>query len=142
MQIHILRRSLEQHRQLASFAVVGTIGFGCDALLFLGLTQLAGIAVMPARVMAFVPATLVTWLLNRRMVFRTGGSAGRKRDEYFRYLVIQSIGIAINFAVFYVAVRIGLGIGSAQLVPLAMGSIAAMFFNFAGSRRFVFLSRD
>lgn len=136
-----VRSLVQRHRQLASFAVVGVIGFGCDALIFLALTQLAGMAVLPARVLAFVPATVVTWLLNRWMVFRTGGSAVRKRDEYMRYFVIQSIGIAINFAVFWLGVRSGIGARSAQMLPLAMGSIAAMFFNFAGSKRFVFLGR-
>jgi putative flippase GtrA len=126
-------------RQLFQFGLVGVVGFATDAAVFLALTQAVGLAVMPARVAAFVPATVVTWLLNRVLVFRTSGSPRRKRDEYLRHFGIQSIGIAINFAVFYLAVRAGLGRHSAQLLPLALGSLVAMAFNYAGARKFVFL---
>jgi putative flippase GtrA len=126
-------------RQIFQFGLVGVAGFATDAAMFLLLTQGLGVGVLPARVMAFVPATVVTWALNRWLVFRTTGSSRRKRDEYLRHFGIQSIGIGINFAVFYVAVQLQLGVHSAQLVPLALGSLAAMLFNYAGAKKFVFL---
>ena len=126
-------------RQMFQFGLVGVAGFASDASMFLLLTQGLGIGVLPARIMAFVPATVVTWLLNRWLVFRTAGGTRRKRDEYLRHFGIQSIGIAINFAVFYLAVQLQLGLHSAQVVPLALGSLAAMLFNYAGARKFVFL---
>ncbi len=125
-------------RQPLGFALVGCAGFATDALLFLLATQVLGIPVFPARALAFLPATGVTWLLNRHYVFRTGDSVHRKRDEYLRHFGMQSIGIALNFAIFYVAVRAGLGRGSAQLLPLAMGSLGAMVFNYLAARRFVY----
>ena len=81
----------------------------------------------------------MTWLLNRYLVFRTGNGTRRKRDEYGRYIFIQCCGIVINFAVFYVAVKLGLGRHSANIVPLVLGSGVAMFFNFVGAKRYVFL---
>lgn len=126
-------------RQPAGFAMVGLAGFATDAALFVLLTQGAGLAVFPSRALAFAPATLVTWLLNRRLVFRTSGGPGRKRDEYLRHVGVQSIGIGLNFAAFYAAVRWGLGVHSAQLVPLVIGSLFGMVFNFLASRRFVYL---
>ncbi|CAN5344108.1 hypothetical protein BH11PSE14_BH11PSE14_15420 [soil metagenome] len=125
-------------RQFLGFALVGTAGFLTDAAVFLLLTQGLHVPVYPARVLAFAPASLVTWSLNRNFVFRTGASSDRKRDEYARHLLVQGIGIAINFACFWLAVRAGLGAGSAQLLPLAIGSGVAMVSNYAGSRRFVF----
>lgn len=127
-------------RQFLGFAFVGTAGFLSDAAVFLLLTQGLHAQVYLARALAFVPASLVTWSLNRHFVFRTGTAPGRKRDEYARHLVVQGTGIAINFACFWLAVRAGLGAGSAQLLPLAIGSGVAMLFNFAGSRHFVFRS--
>lgn len=124
--------------QALGFALVGCAGFATDAALFLVATQALGLPVLPARALAFLPATLVTWFLNRHFVFRTGGGAHRRRDEYARHLGTQSLGVAINFATFYAAVRLGLGRGSAQLVPLAIGSLVAMAFNYLASRRFVF----
>ena len=128
-----------RNREVLSFGIVGLIGFTTDAGLFLLSTQVVGMAIIPSRVLAFVPATMVTWLLNRTMVFRSTDSSRRKRDEYARYLLVQSIGIAVNFSVFMVAVHYGLGYGSAELVPLVLGSLAAMWFNFVGARAFVFL---
>lgn len=126
-------------RQPAGFALVGCVGFATDATLFLLLTQAAGLPLYASRALAFVPATLVTWLLGRWLVFRTVGGPRRKRDEYLRHLGVQSIGILVNFAIFYCAVKLGLGRHSAQLVPLALGSLAGMCFNYLGARRYVFL---
>ena len=125
-------------RQVLGFGVVGTLAFLTDALLFLLCTQTFGMPVMLSRALAFVPATIVNWRLNRSFVFRTSGS-GRRVHEYGRHLGVQLIGIAINFTVFYVAVKLGLGRGSAQLVPLALGSGVAMVFNFIGARHVVFV---
>jgi putative flippase GtrA len=125
-------------RQPLGFALVGCAGFASDALLFLLLTRGLDVPIYPARVLAFVPATVVTWLLNRHFVFRTSEGAHRRRDEYLRHITVQSLGIAVNFASFTFAVETGLGHGNAQLVPLAIGSLAAMVFNYLGSRRFVF----
>jgi putative flippase GtrA len=125
-------------RQMFGFGLVGAAGFLTDALLFLLASQWLGLPVMLSRALAFVPATIVTWRLNRSFVFRTSGS-GRRTHEYGRHLGVQVIGIAINFTVFYAAVKLGLGRGSAQLVPLALGSGVAMVFNYIGARRVVFV---
>lgn len=125
--------------QPAGFAMVGCAGLATDAALFLLLTQGAGLPLFPSRALAFVPATVVTWLLNRGLVFRTAGGPRRKREEYLRHFGVQSIGILVNFATFYAAVRLGLGLRSAQLVPLAIGSLCGMVINYLGARRFVYL---
>jgi putative flippase GtrA len=121
------------------FALVGCVGFAADALVFLLLSQGLGLGVLVSRIGAFLPATLATWSLNRRWVFDSRGR-GRRRDEYLRHLAVQSLGIGVNFACFYGAVRWGLGRGSAQLVPLALGSLAGMGFNYLGASRYVFRS--
>ena len=125
-------------RQPLGFALVGCAGFATDALLFLLLTRGLGVPIYPARVLAFIPASVVTWQLNRHLVFRTGDAPHRRRDEYLRHFSVQSLGIAVNFASFTLAVETGLGRGNAQLLPLAIGSLVAMVFNYLGSRRFVF----
>ena len=135
---HALAAWFPRYRLPLGFALVGCAGFASDALLFLLSSRVLGIPVLPARALAFLPATGVTWLLNRYFVFRTGDSAHRKRDEYLRHIGTQSIGIALNFAIFYAAVRAGLGKGSAQLIPLALGSLVAMVWNYLVSRRFVY----
>ena len=124
--------------QMLGFGLVGVAGFLTDAALFLLASQVLELPVMLSRALAFVPATIVTWWLNRSFVFRTSGT-DRAAHEYGRHLGVQAIGIALNFAVFYLAVKLGLGRGSAQLVPLALGSGVAMVFNFIGARHLVFV---
>ena len=124
--------------QMVGFALVGGAGFATDALLFMALHHGLGLPVMAARALAFLPATGVTWALNRRFVFLTAGGAQRGA-EYLRHLLVQAIGIAINFGTFYLAVRAGLGAGNGQSIPLALGSGVAMVFNFVGARRLVFV---
>jgi putative flippase GtrA len=134
----IRRFDRELLRQMFGFGMVGTAGFLTDAALFLAASQWLGLPVMLSRALAFIPATIVTWWLNRSFVFRTAGS-GRRAREYGKHFGVQAIGIALNFAVFYFAVKLGLGRGSAQLVPLALGSGVAMVFNFIGARNVVFV---
>jgi len=134
----VLSKVLHRVRQPLGFALVGCAGFATDACLFLLLSQVLAVPVFAARALAFVPATGVTWLLNRHFVFRTAEGTQRKRDEYLRHFGTQSIGILLNFGLFYVCVRAGLGEGTAQLLPLAIGSLGAMVFNYLASRAFVY----
>lgn len=123
-------------RQISGFAVVGVMGFVVDAGLFYALTHGVGLAAIPARLLAFFPATLVTWWINRSMVFRPRTSSASLPYEYGRYLAVQSTGIAINFTVFSVAVY--LWPTAPSLLALACGSGVAMVGNFVGARWLVF----
>jgi putative flippase GtrA len=122
-------------RQAGAFAAVGAVGFAVDAGLFL-LLHSAGLPVLTARLLAFLPATLVTWWINRSAVFRPGARAGGLWSEYGRYLAVQSGGIAVNFAVFTAVVH--LWPAAPALLALACGSGAAMAGNFLGARCLVF----
>ncbi|MCW5222811.1 GtrA family protein [Verminephrobacter aporrectodeae] len=127
-------------RQAAGFAGVGAIGFAIDAGLFLALTTWCALAIVPARVLAFIPATMATWAINRAAVFQSPrGHHGDPAREYAKYLLVQGLGVGINFSVFYLAWKALPAIPA--LLPLALGSLAAMVFNFTGSRWIVFRSR-
>lgn len=127
-------------RQAAGFAGVGVIGFVVDAGMFMILTNWSGLATIPARVLAFIPATLATWAINRFAVFQsTHVRHAAKAKEYAKYLLVQGGGIGINFSVFYLALEAFPS--SPSLFPLALGSLAAMAFNFTGARLIVFRSR-
>lgn len=124
--------------QLTAFAVVGTVGFLFDAGVFLVLSSVLGMDVLLARLCAFLPATGVTWLLNRSTAFRGRRVHATKSREYMKYLLVQSGGIAVNFLTFYVVLKLFLLSSQQPLLPLAVGSIAALLFNFAGAKLFVF----
>lgn len=121
--------------QSASFLVVGTIGFVVDAGLFFLLYRLAGLDILLARALAFSPAVLVTWLLNRTFTF----GAARRKDkpaprEFLGYVLLQGGGIGINFAVFYLAVHLSALALRFPLIALALGAGTAMAFNFLGMK--------
>lgn len=129
------RRRRHPGSRVSWYLVVGAIGFAVDAGTYLLLAGAWGWPAVTARLAAFVPATLVTWALNRNVTF--AGSATRRRAmaQYLRYLVVQSGGIAVSFIVFYAVLG---RFPALAMVGLALGSGAALLFNFAGSRIFVF----
>lgn len=128
-------------RQAGGFLIVGSLGFLVDAGIFLALSHSGAVGLLTARLLAFLPATLVTWVLNRRAVFRSerqGGPIGQRQalHEYLRYLLIQGLGIAINFTIFYLTVQAAPG--ASPLLALVLGSGAALVFNFLGAKLLVF----
>lgn len=120
-------------RQAGGFALVGVLGFAIDAGMFWLLSH--SLAQLTARALAFIPATLATWALNRRAVFRSERQGRRALlQEYLRYLLVQGLGIALNFGTFVLCLRWG---GNA-LLALLLGSGIAMLFNFTGAKLLVF----
>lgn len=134
-----LERELDLTRQLMAFLAVGVIGFIVDAGLFFIYLRGFGIDVMVARALAFLPATLVTWWANRLFTFPLStGPRGSWLREYFKYLLVQAGGIAVNFTVFCLMI-LWLPIASAHtILPLAVGALMALVFNFSGARLLVF----
>lgn len=131
-------------REICRFAMVGGIGFAVDGGVLTYLANQEGFDVYLSRGVSFPSATLVTWALNRSFTFRLGKTKTTARErirEYARYFLVQSVGALINLAVFA-----GLLFGYPEfernpIVPLATGSIVAMFFNFASSKSFAFRRR-
>lgn len=122
--------------QSAWFVAVGCVGFAVDAGGYYLFADTVGLPPLLARLLAFVPATVVTWVLNRSLSFSRVGQARRGLGaQYLRYVAVQSLGIAVSFGVFYVALY---SWPMPPMLALALGSLAAMVLNFAGSRLFVF----
>lgn len=129
--------------QILRFGVVGTVGFAVDGGVLTLLTQLAHWDIYAARAASFSCACLVTWLLNRLVTFRsTSGRQPRGRaKEYAGYFVIQGIGALINLSIFTCLVWRYPQLTRLPMIPLAAGSLVALFFNFFAARRFVFRAR-
>jgi putative flippase GtrA len=122
-----------------SFGCVGAVGFAVDAGILSLLVQGAGLNVYLSRVVSFLVAVFVTWLLNRTWVFRRArGPEDDKKREYASYLLVQGGGALINLGVFAALVALHPSLKAHPVIPLAVGSFAAMFFNFAGAQFWVF----
>ena len=119
------------------FVLVGGIGFGIDYGVLRELVTQWGWHWALARIPSFGLAVCATWILNRTLTF---GSRNRWTGESLRYILTQSIGSAINLAVFSGIVML-LG-ARALLAPLAVGATAGLLFNFLMSKRVVFCERS
>jgi putative flippase GtrA len=128
-----------RRKLLVGFAAVGTIGFFVDAAVLTVLSQALAVNVYLARCCSFVVACLVTWLLNRALVFESSAAtATAKHREYGRYFLVQSGGAAFNMAIFSALIALLPALQRVPVIPLAVASCCALFFNFAGSRLWVF----
>jgi putative flippase GtrA len=123
-----------------AFLVVGGIGFVVDATILAVLVHGYGWGDYTARLVSFAVAVTVTWYLNRKYVFAAGRTA-RKHSEYTRYLLVQGIGMLINFLVYSLCIASNELMDRWPVLALAVGSAVALFFNYAGSRMFVFTGK-
>jgi putative flippase GtrA len=122
-----------------SFGFVGAIGFLVDGGMLTFLSLSLGVNIYAARVASFGLATMVTWYLNRRYSFRSANKGANIRTEYLRYLAVQIGGALLNLCVFSSAVYLYRWMEAYPIVPLALGAVVGLIFNFTLSSMWVFL---
>lgn len=128
-------------RQIFRYLQVGMAGFIADAGALSLLIYVAGFGTTDAglvgcRVVAFVAAISVTFMLNARYTFGTS-----IRDSSFSaYVLIQTLSACINLGSYSVLIFSGL-LNQAPLVALVIGSVLATTNNFILARRFVYQKR-
>lgn len=115
---------------LWKFIAAGCIGFAVDALLLTAIVHLTGWAPWQARIPSFLTAVATTWLLNRRYAF-AGRGLQRDTVEAVLYAAIQVGGALLNFAVFSVCLWRFPRLDTMLVMPLAIGAVAGLAFNFA-----------
>ncbi len=126
--------------RLLRYVLVGGIGFLVDAgvLSWLVAAELANPVL--ARCLSFPPAVLVTWALNRRLVFSSSArSTAERAHEYGRYFAVQLFGALVNLGVYTLLVTHLATLRAWPVGALAAGSAVALAFNFLGARYWVFL---
>ena len=116
-------------RQFSKFFVVGGIGFLVDAgVLYLLLAQFGAYY---SRLISFLVAVLITWLLNRHFVFEKTTNSTR---EGFSYFIVQGIGFLLNLSIYSFFIYQNLE----PLWALVIASATALFWNFSGAKLLVF----
>lgn len=113
------------------FAVVGTVGFLVDTAVLLTLARLLAVPPVPARVVSFLCAATATYLLNRRFTFRAAASS---KGRWMHYVCLAALGAMINIGVYRAWIASGSQDAAQLVIGSALGSLAAMFFNFFTSR--------
>lgn len=126
-------------RQLLGFILVGTVGFVIDAGILTILANYFALNLYLGRAVSFSVASLVTWMLNRLLTFRAATRhTPVNRAEYFRYLLVQVGGALINLLVFTALLYFYPMLKSQPVIPLAIGAIFGLAYNFTGARLWVY----
>jgi putative flippase GtrA len=128
---------LRLHKSFALFVLAAAVGFVVDAGVLTALVRELGWGPWEGRFVSFPLAVTSTWLLNRRYAFR-GTGHGDRRVEYAAYWAIQLAGATVNFAIFGLCLRWAPALAAWPSVPVALGGIAAMLFNFTVARSTVY----
>ncbi len=123
--------------RVTRFAVVGGLGFVVDATILTVLVNGFHWRYYVARLVSFPSALTVTWYVNRCWGFEATRRAHR---EYWSYFAVQTVGALINFGVYFSAIEAAPQLARAPVVPLAIGSVIPMSFNYLASSRLVFRS--
>jgi len=120
-----------------SFAIIGVAGFVVDSIILLGVVWGFGVGLYLGRVFSFLGAATFTWAMNRRFTFRTHGN--NKLREWGRFLVANSAGGLVNYAVYATLIAGSATVAALPVLGVAAGSIAGLSINYMLSKRAVFV---
>ena len=119
------------------YGAVGAIGFAVDAGTLQMLVFAAGIPPIPARLLSFSVAVLVTFALNHRWTFAGAGSDGTVA-AFLAYLGVQGVAFAVNLGIYAGWILWVATPWNIPLLGLAVASVIGLVVNYAGSRFVVF----
>ena len=125
------------HKSFALFVLAAAVGFVVDAGVVTFLVRELAWGPWEGRAVSFPLAVTATWLLNRRYAFRGTGHSDQ-RVEFAAYWAIQLAGAGVNFAIYGLCLHLAPVLARWPFVPVAVGGIAAMLFNFTVARRTVY----
>lgn len=136
MNIASAPRSVSRWRKFGRFLFAGGLGFLVDLAAFEGLAILGHQPWWLARPLALFLALITTFVINRRLAFRTQ-EKGPLLLLFFRYLAASATGLAVNLSLFTL---IGWMVpGPSGLFAFAVGVGGGLLVNFQLYDRFVFI---
>lgn len=118
--------------RFARFALVGASGFVVDtAVLYLAMHGGAGPYL--GRLFSYLAAATFTWVCNRRFTFAVDLPPSVR--EWLAFLVANSVGGAINYAVYAGLVATQVVVARHPVLGVGAGACAGLAINFALSHR-------
>ncbi len=115
------------------FCAVGTVGFIVDAGVLQILAVLLGMNPYSSRVISFLAAATVTWLLNRRYTFSADQDA-RLHREWARYISINAFGGGLNYLTYALCVSRFALVHRYLFLGVAAGSAVGLLVNYTASK--------
>lgn len=126
---------------LMKFVLVGAAGFAVDGGVLTLLSVEFGFNVYLSRLLSFLTATMVTWLLNRRFVFDADAVVQSRSAEYARYVTVQVVGALANLGLFSVLIARIPAWKSVPVIPLFFGALLGLVINYGFARYWVYRGR-
>lgn len=123
-------------RTILAFGAVGTLGFMVDTAALYLLRGLLGLYV--ARLVSFLCAAAVTWLLNRHLTFARRRSSYAASTEMAVYILLMMVGGMVNYGLYAWLVTASPTVAEAPVLGVAAGSLAGMAVNLTTSRFLLF----
>ena len=120
--------------RFSRFCVIGGVGFLIEAAVLTALILSINFDPLLARPISMLVAVTACWALHRHWTFQSRDR--RRLREWSRFVLVNSVGASVNYLV-YTTILVMTPVDS-PLFALAIGSIAALAFNYLGARFFAF----
>jgi putative flippase GtrA len=120
--------------QFSSFAVVGVVATSSHYALLIGLVEIFGISAVPAALVGFCAGGTVSYLLNRRHVFRSNAP---HEEAITRFATVAIVGFGLTY------LFMSLFVEKAH-IPYLLAQVVTtgivMFWNFVAHKMWTFRS--
>jgi putative flippase GtrA len=127
--------------QLLRFGMTGAVGYVVDSLVLYAMIGI-GMGFLRGRLVSFVCAVVVTFLLNRRYTFagqlQGAGLRPPLWQEFGLYLAAMAFGGLLNLATYWFVVSSVPHFPALFALAVAAGSLVGMVVNFASAKWWVF----
>lgn len=121
-------------RHFGGFLIGGVSALTVDIAVTKALIAFAGLNPFAARLIAYIPALLTSWLINRTITFRM--EAPPSLTELGRFVGVVWLSQSVNYAIY--AVILLLRPVTDPALAIIAASLVAMFVSYAGYRFGVF----
>jgi putative flippase GtrA len=122
-------------RQILSFIAVGVVTASTNLVVF-GVLVWAGVFYAVAAVIGFAISTVVSFILQRRFVFRSAAALSRRQAATF--LAVQLCGLGVNLVVLTALIE---GASAQKLLAEFIASALQSTFNYIANRFITFNDR-
>lgn len=96
-----------------------------------------GLGLRLGRVVSYIAAVTVTWMLNRRFTFR-GPSRFGVFAEWLRFAASQLGGASINLGLYYLLIHTSALVVAHPVLGVAAGSLSGLSINYIVARLYIF----
>lgn len=131
---------MPKRKELVHFAIAGGCGFVIDTLVLYMLKGALGPYI--ARLISFICAVFVTWIINRSLTFKHSPSGLSLAKEFIRYFCMMINGGLANYLTYSLSVFFSPYVARYPVLGVALGSAAGMIINFVQVKLFLFKKKS